>query len=721
MPVPDSNQIMQLARKIADQPILWDKVVGQVRNPQFLRQLVDSGQIDDLSTVIAGQDPQGFGPEPFGFLAAALVFELVKGARIEKLTRAVGPFLISQPCGEFHWLPVRLQLSDQLLQDRKIHSDTRMRLAIYGDRARSYLLLKCYKDAITECRLGLAARKVLGDDVSDDININTAMTYRLRASAERHLGQLDTAVVDVERAISIFEDLLNRGVSRVKSNLAAAYVERGGVHFQRNSFSDAVKDCEVAINMCLENHDVASTAVLADAYSGLANAKRHLGQFQEAIISASEAIVLYQKLMDEKGEAQFELNLAIACQKRAAALILCGEFMAAVADCEKAVTICHRIVYDRDRSECIDDLALAHMHCGQAYFAQGRLMEAMAETERAIQLFEQLVNDGRNELREDLDTAIQHKESIITRHDARAISLSHESDMMMPRLCQVSAGKFIMGRDPERPSSWIRRWFSKQFTQESPPRSIYVSEFYIDETPVTCAQYSLFMRWMCETNDHSFCHPDEPQNKDHSPLITDQELFLNEEQPITGIDWYDAYSFAAWAGMRLPTEAEWEKAARGTDGRLWPWGNQPGLALGKLQAWYHDDGTVCKHPRLAHVFDYPDGESPYGCLGMAGNVWEYCLDYYDEHWYEQMPQRNPVNKTPAQQVVARGGCFTFNEHDAMCAIRIGIKKDVKIPACLPKLFRKSIPVFGFRCASDSPNPVGAIGAMRQVKAVDRFE
>ena len=152
--------------------------------------------------------------------------------------------------------------------------------------------------------------------------------------------------------------------------------------------------------------------------------------------------------------------------------------------------------------------------------------------------------------------------------------------------------------------------------------TVYVPAFRIDRCEVTNAEYRKFLEEVARTGDASCRHPDQPSGKDHTPKYWSEAQFNRPEQPVVGVDWFDAYAYAKWAKKRLPTRDEWGRAARGDSGRLYPWGDTysttrcVGLER-RLKAPEAADGC-------------PQGASPYGVLRMAGNVMEWTDDNGDE-------------------------------------------------------------------------------------------
>ncbi len=183
----------------------------------------------------------------------------------------------------------------------------------------------------------------------------------------------------------------------------------------------------------------------------------------------------------------------------------------------------------------------------------------------------------------------------------------------------VPAGEFLMG-SPAGPGD----------RDERPQHRVFLEAYWMDRMLVTVGDYRTF----CRETGRSL--PLEPKWGWH------------EDHPVVNVTWEDAAAYAKWAGRRLPTEAEWEKAARGTDGREYPWGNQ----------W---DPRKCSNGINSRstqpVGKYPAGASPYGALDMAGNVWQWCADWYDEDYYRFAPARNPTGPASGQHRVLRGGSW----------------------------------------------------------------
>jgi len=195
---------------------------------------------------------------------------------------------------------------------------------------------------------------------------------------------------------------------------------------------------------------------------------------------------------------------------------------------------------------------------------------------------------------------------------------------------------------------------SKGFEKDEEPASqVGLTPYFIEKTPVTNAQYLRFHDWVRKApNPHRYCHPLEPPDKDHTPLHWGEERWNSPQLPVVGVDWFDAFAFASWAGKRLPFEAQWEKAARGESKRTYPWGDTP---PNSTRCSFFDAGLGGTTPPS----DRPGGASPYGILDMAGNVMEWCFDFFAPDFYRSVASKepDPVNLEETPKKVLRGGSW----------------------------------------------------------------
>ncbi|WP_447978218.1 formylglycine-generating enzyme family protein [Candidatus Nitrospira bockiana] len=242
------------------------------------------------------------------------------------------------------------------------------------------------------------------------------------------------------------------------------------------------------------------------------------------------------------------------------------------------------------------------------------------------------------------------------------------------------------------PAGWFLMGSSKQadrnaYPPELPQRRVYLDSYDIDKYEVTTLQ---FLRFVLAT--------------DRPPLIdwrydggNFQESMINH--PVMHVTWYDADAYCQWAGKRLPTEAEWEKAARGEDGRIYPWGNQiAGLTRSNfgrtgLSGPVRDrPERLMLYPPIISVDKYENAVSPYGVYQMSGNVAEWVADWYDPKYYAVAPDKNPPGPSQGTQKAFRGGGWIDSTPQVRAAQRNGAEPNTKMNW------------LGFRCARSVSQP-----------------
>jgi formylglycine-generating enzyme required for sulfatase activity len=223
----------------------------------------------------------------------------------------------------------------------------------------------------------------------------------------------------------------------------------------------------------------------------------------------------------------------------------------------------------------------------------------------------------------------------------------------------IPAGEFTMGSEDGS-------------SDEKPVHRVYLNSYYLDRYEVTVGRYAAFLT----------------ATGNKRPLKwSDADMPADSDRPVIGVDWDDANAYCQWADKRLPTEAEWEKAARGPEALKYPWGSEEPLAVhahfGKCCEW---NGYKTVQP----VGSMEAGMGPYGNYELAGNVWEWVADWYEKDYYESSPNRNPAGPPKGKKKVFRGGSWYY----------VPFKIRITDRAYDAPSYRDVI--LGFRCAKDAP-------------------
>ncbi|CAI2716890.1 formylglycine-generating enzyme family protein [Nitrospina watsonii] len=246
----------------------------------------------------------------------------------------------------------------------------------------------------------------------------------------------------------------------------------------------------------------------------------------------------------------------------------------------------------------------------------------------------------------------------------------HINDMAV-----IPAGPFTMGLNIDNEYGWGD-------TDEQPVHTVYLDAYAIDFYEVTAQQFAEFLNAAPEKASRFIELRDAVTVEKVGGRFRARPGL--ERHPVNRVSWYGADAYCRWVGKRLPTEAEWEKAARGTDGRLFPWGN----------AFPDNDRVTFRRSFATLGFGVMEpvdgllaGRSPYGLHHMAGNVWEWVGDWYAPAYYEMSPPRNPTGPERGESRVLRGGNWYFKAYYLRTTYRFNEHPDVF------KVWQ------GFRCAA----------------------
>jgi formylglycine-generating enzyme required for sulfatase activity/lipoprotein NlpI len=452
-----------------------------------------------------------------------------------------------------------------------------------------------------------------------ELDPNFAQAYSDRGVAHSNIDDLELAILDFDQAIEI------------DPNYADAYYNRGLCHKRMGHYDEAIEDYSRAIELEPD---------FAYAYVNRGNVYRVMGELDQAITDFNIGIEL-------------DPTDKLAYKNRGDSYYAKGEFELAITDYEKAIELDSQYTY-------------AFFNRGIAHAELGMVQEAVCDLDKAINLGVAPEEEERARYYIEANSSSKAEQSPPTASanisTPSPVPISEISEDLPPAIIDesgvtmvlVPAGPFTMGIETDKSMEECEKiTFSgtcdrEHFSDSDPAHRVEQDDFYIDITEVTNAMYALCV-------EAGFC-----SGQRDAASYTRADYALNSDfdnYPVIWVPWEYAQTYCAWRGARLPTEAEWEKAARGTDGRLYPWGDE----FYEGYANYCDPACRLRgYNDTLPVGSFPAGASPYGVLDMAGNVNEWVTDYYNEKYYTNSPTNNPKGpETGDSGHVMRGGSWAW--------------------------------------------------------------
>lgn len=515
-----------------------------------------------------------------------------------------------------------------------------------------------------------------------------------RIRAYTHYARGEHQYQDNDDRAAILE--LNKSVE-LDPEFAYAYRVRGYV---MSRYADAIGKYERNITKARKQHQAAiknhTKAIELDSkndenYHGRGHARSQYGKYEVEQANTTEAHKQYQAAIKDYTKAikldsddsmhysrrgQVKRRFGQSNMKQRAFSKARKQYQAAIKDYIKAIKL------DPNDSSHYNGRGWTQYRLGQLKTEQGKASEAqthyyaaISDSEKAVQLKPDNASayhtrgaakaalDAYNDAIEDFNTAIEHNSGFTAAYDSRGKakaalgqqeaakedytkmkqSLGHgtisaaELEKAAAEMVKIPAGEFQMG--------------SKELRYATPIHTVYLDEFYIDPYEVTNAQFKAFIDENPEWSKENI--PSEYHNGNYLQLWNGNDYPNGKpNHPVVYVSWYAAMAYAKWKGKRLPTEAEWEKAARGgVAGERYVWGDSRAPSKANYGYYGRDTSPVGSY--------LPNG---YGLHDMGGNVWEHCLDAFDENFYKNSPKKNPIAGVPDIEALMENFTSVQTEH-----------------------------------------------------------